>query len=123
MGQPEGKRLLIVVRRAPYGSSLARTALDTALAAAAFDQPVNILFLGDGVLQLQAGQDTAALGLKNCGRLLASLPLYDIDKVYADAAAVERYCMLADSFPVPAELLDHHSMAELMANSDHLLGF
>ena len=123
MDQPDGKRLLIVVRRAPYGSSLARTALDTALAAAAFDQPVDLLFLGDGVLQLQAGQDTAALGLKNCGRLLASLPLYDIDKVYADAAAVERYGLPIDQTPVPAELLDHQAMAELMANCDHLLGF
>lgn len=123
MNAPAPKHLLVVIRHSPYGSSLARTALDTVLAAAAFDQPVAILFIGDGVLQLQPGQDTTALGLKNTGRLLASLPLYDIDTVYADAAAVERYCMQVDDFPVPTRLLDSHSMTELMAGCDHLLGF
>ena len=37
--------------------------------AAVLDQPVDLLFLGDGVLCLQPGQDSAVLGLKNSGRL------------------------------------------------------
>ena len=123
MSTPSGKRMLVVIRQPPYGSSLGRSGLDTALATAAFDQPVDLLFLGDGVLNLQPGQDSAVLGLKNCGRLLASLPLYDIERVYADAGAVQRYSMVASEFPVAAELLDSPGIRTLMNDHDHLLGF
>ncbi|MDX1735029.1 MAG: sulfurtransferase complex subunit TusC, partial [Halioglobus sp.] len=85
------RRTLLVIRHSPYGGSLARSAVDTALAAAAFDQPVTLLFMGDGVLQLLPGQDSKAAGMKNIGRQLASLPLYDIDKVYLDSDAAARY--------------------------------
>ncbi len=115
--------LLCIVRHSPYGSSLGRAALDTALAAAAFDQPVSLLFLGDGVLQLLPGQDAAALGRKNIGRLLGSLPLYDIDRVFVDAAAARRYGLDPDSAPVPVTVVDGAAIRELMAGSDHLLGF
>ena len=123
MSAASGKRLLVVIRRAPYGSSLGRSGLDTALATAAFDQPVDLLFLGDGVLSLQPGQDSSVLGLKNSGRLLASLPLYDIEHVYADAGAVERYGMAAGEFPVVAKLLDNRGIQALLNDHDHLLGF
>ncbi len=55
-------KLLVAVRHAPYGGSLAKTAIDTALAAAAFEQDVSVLFLGAGVLNLVPGQDGHALG-------------------------------------------------------------
>ena len=123
MSAAPGKSVLVVIRHPPYGSSLGRSGLDTALATAAFDQPVDLLFLGDGVLSLQPGQDSAVLGLKNSGRLLASLPLYDIERVYADARAVERYAMVADEFPVTTELLDSRGIQALLNDHDHLLGF
>ena len=40
------KTVLIVLRHSPYGSGLAKAALDTALATAAFDQAVDLLFIG-----------------------------------------------------------------------------
>ena len=73
----EPKQLLVVVRHSPYGSSLARASLDVALAAAAFEQPVKLLFMGDGVLQLLPGQDSQAIGQKNIGRLLLVWTKYE----------------------------------------------
>jgi tRNA 2-thiouridine synthesizing protein C len=117
------KQLLVVVRHSPYGSSLARASLDVALAAAAFEQPVKLLFMGDGVLQLLPEQDSQAIGQKNIGRLLSSLPLYDIDMVYADAEAVARHGIDLGSAQLPAQALDEHAMQQLMISCDHLLGF
>jgi len=123
MSAPGGKRLLVVVRHSPYSSSLARASLDVALAAAAFDQPVSLLFVGDGVLQLQSGQDCDALGVKNLGRLLASLPLYDIEQVFVDAEAAQHYRLDLAAAPLPTRALDRDAMAELIRTHDHLLGF
>ncbi|HSB95104.1 MAG TPA: sulfurtransferase complex subunit TusC, partial [Spongiibacteraceae bacterium] len=83
------KSFLIVCRRPPYGESYAREALDVAMACAAFDQPVAMLFLGDGVLQLSAAQHGAAIGQKSHDKQLSALPLYDIETLYADAQALQ----------------------------------
>jgi len=116
------KSLLIVVRRSPYGSSLARASLDVALAAAAFEQPISLLFMGDGVLQLMAEQESQAIGVKNIGRLLASLPLYDIESVYVDGEAATRYGIDLANAPVATQALDGPGIHRLMAGCDHLLG-
>ncbi|MCB1703363.1 MAG: sulfurtransferase complex subunit TusC [Halioglobus sp.] len=118
----EKKRLLIVIRHSPYGSSLAKAAVDVALATAAFDQRVELLFTGEGVLQLMPDQDSQRLGVKNIGRQLASLPLYDIDRVYVDAEAAERYRVNLDAAAVAVERLSPHDMHRLMVAHDHLLG-
>ena len=115
--------LLISVRHAPYGTSLARAGVDTALAAAAFEQPVTLLFQGAGVLNLLPAQDAAAIGAKDMARLLASLPLYDIETLYVDAAAAERYGIADTELPAGSELLDSEGMRQLLLDADHLLGF
>ena len=108
MSTPSGKRMLVVIRQPPYGSSLGRSGLDTALATAAFDQPVDLLFLGDGVLNLQPGQDSAVLGLKlGCdvavalaepltGDVLLGLQTKELGKVVLARALVEGVGVLLD---------------------------
>lgn len=117
------KRVLLVIRHSPYGSSLARASLDMALAAAAFEQHIDLLFMGDGVLQLLPDQDAAAVGLRNHARTLASLPLYDIDSVYVERAAADRYHIDLALAPLVVLPLDHHEIHQLMCQHDHLLGF
>ena len=112
-----------MLRRSPYGSSLAKASLDVVFANAAFDQPISVLFLGDGVLQLLPAQDSHALGIANVARQLASLPLYDINTVYVDARAVERYNLDLSAMSVNTQLLNEAEMHQLMLDHDHLLGF
>jgi tRNA 2-thiouridine synthesizing protein C len=61
MSRTDGKRLLVIMRHSPYGSSIARASIDTVLAMAVFEQPVSLLFAGDGALQLLPGQDCEEL--------------------------------------------------------------
>jgi tRNA 2-thiouridine synthesizing protein C len=123
MSAAGGKRVLVVIRHSPYGSSLARASLDVALAAAAFEQAISLLFAGDGVLQLLPAQESAALGVKNVGRLLASLPLYGVEQVYVEAEAAQRYQLDLTTAPLAAKALDCAAIAELIRAHDHLLGF
>ena len=122
MAHSGNKSVLLVLRHSPYGSSLAKAAVDVALATAAFSQAIDLLFLGDGVLQLIPDQDGRALGMKNVGHQLASLPLYDINHVYVDAEAVTRYSVDLSKAPVDTRVLDHHQLHRLMVGYDHLLG-
>ncbi|CAA0093847.1 Intracellular sulfur oxidation protein DsrF [BD1-7 clade bacterium] len=73
---------LYILRKPPYQGTLTRESLDMALATAAFDQQVQILFLGDGVFALKNEQQTETLQRKNISKTLPALELYDINDVF-----------------------------------------
>lgn len=83
------KNILLIARSAPYGSANSRELLDIALAGGAFEQNISLLFLGDGVFQLQGQQNSQLLGQKNLSKTLKMLPMYDIEKIYYQDSALE----------------------------------
>ncbi len=117
------KSFLIVCRRAPYGSSYAREALDAALAAAAFDQSVAMLFLGDGVAQLLAAQHGERIGQKTHDKQLSALPLYDIETLYVDAEALQARQLNAADLILPVQSLSVPEISALLAKHDVVLEF
>ena len=117
------KSLLVVVRHTPYGSSLARSSIEVALTSATFDQTVGVLFMGHGVLQLLPEQNSDELGVRNLAKLIASFPLYDLDNIYVDAAAVKQYGLQKNELALQAEFLSEAAMRDLMQRYDHIIGF
>ena len=94
-----------------------------ALANAVFEQSVDLLFLGDGVLQLLPHQDGQQLNIKSRGRQLASLPLYDINTVYVDAQAAARFQLDISGTPLSARLITPQQVHTMMVAYHHLLSF
>ncbi len=117
------KTFLLICRRAPYGQSLAREALDVALTAATFDQQVAMLFMGDGVLQLLKGQQPAAIAQKALDKQLAALPLYDIETIYVEAEALQQRGLALSDLALPARALSADAIAEHINAHDVVLGF
>lgn len=117
------KQFLIVCRRPPYGESFAREALDAAMAAAAFDQRVAILFLGSGVTQLFKQQSSATIAQKSLEKQLSALPLYDVNEIYVDAEALHQYHVSANDLSLPATPLNCDAIAALIARADIALNF
>jgi tRNA 2-thiouridine synthesizing protein C len=117
------KRYLIICRRPPYGESYAREALDVALATAAFDQTIAMLFLGDGVTQLLHAHDSAAIGEKSFEKQLSALPLYDINSIYIDANALEQRGFTAADLSLPAQAVSDTEISALLKNHDVVLNF
>lgn len=117
------KRYLIVCRRPPYGESYAREALDTALAAAAFDQPVALLFLGDGAAQLLSAHDSSAIGEKSFEKQLGALPMYDIDTIYVDTLALQKRGLRAEDLSLPVQTVGEAEISALLKDHDVVLSF
>ena len=117
------KSFLLICRRAPYGQSLAREALDVALTAATFDQQVAMLFLGDGVLQLLKAQQPAVIAQKALDKQLAALPLYDIETVYVEAEALQQRGLALSDLALTAQALSADAIAEQINMHDVVLGF
>ncbi|CAA0089426.1 Intracellular sulfur oxidation protein DsrF [Zhongshania aliphaticivorans] len=68
--------------RQAYGHSLAREALDMALATAAFEQTVSLVFLNDGIYQLLTAKDAQDIDKKPHTGPINALPLYDVTNIF-----------------------------------------
>ncbi len=117
------KSVLIVIRSAPYGNQTARETLDIILTAAAFEQPLSLLFCEDGVFQLLPEQQSGLIPAKNLGATLPVLPMYDVDKIYADRSALQQRGLDDTELLLPVSVLSHNEMADLAANHQTILSF
>lgn len=83
------KSLLIISRQSPWSGPSARETLDIVLAGGAFDLPIGLLFLDDGVWQLAAQQQAKALQQKDLSANLQALPMFGVDELFVcgDSAA------------------------------------
>lgn len=76
------KKILVLIRSAPYGSTLAKDAIESALTAAVFGQTVSVLMMGDGVFNALRSQVAKGSGFKDTSAMLQSLPLYEIEDIF-----------------------------------------
>lgn len=120
---PFTNNVLVSTRQAPYGDSLANDALTVALTYAAFGKSVSLLFLDDGVLQLLDEQTPGCLIHKNTAKMLQSLALYDIDKIFADELAMQERGVNLAHCVIPVRPLAAAAISALMAQHQTLLSF
>lgn len=117
------KKILFVMRQSPYGSNLAREALEAVLAAGSFEQQVSVLFMDDGVLQLLGDRQTGQTGRKNHCAMLQALPLYEVDQLYADSHSLRLRKVATDRTVPGVTTLDTGAVQKLMAGHHHILSF
>lgn len=118
------KKILFISRHAPYGSSLAKDALDAILASSAYDQQLGLLFMDDGVFQLLANQSPSAIKQKSFAALLPVLPLYDINSIYVHYESLEKRKIKPDELVLESiQIIDSAAIGKLLAEQDQLLSF
>lgn len=117
------KKILFVNTKAPYGSSMARDALDALLAASAYEQDLSVLFLGEAVFQLLTHQNPKDIGMKSLGATLPVLPMYDIEKIFIQESALLARGLTADDLVLPATVLGEDAIAALMGSQEAILSF
>ena len=112
------KSLLLICRQAPWAGMAAREALDMALAGGAFDLPVSLLFLGDGVLQLVSGQQPSCLQQKDLGANLQALPLFGVEALYVARADLDRRGLGTEHLSLPVTPVEDADLAALLNRHD-----
>jgi tRNA 2-thiouridine synthesizing protein C len=118
------KKILFISRHAPYGSSLAKDALDAILAASAYDQELSLLFMDDGVFQLLANQDSQEIAQKNFASILPVLPVYEINSIYVHCESlIKRQITINELVLDSVQIIDSKAICSLLAQQDQLLSF
>lgn len=112
------KSLLLICRRSPWNGPGAREALDIALAGGAFELPIGLLFLDDGVFQLLPGQQPAALEQKDLAANLQALPLFGVDDLYVCRQSLRLRGLDGQPLALPATPLEGPELADLFDRYD-----
>ncbi len=116
--------IAFIFSRAPHGSSAGREGLDAVLATSALSDNVALFFIGDGVLQLTAGQQPENILARNYIATFGVLPLYDVEQCYICGDSLAERGMAADAARVlPAEVLSSVALRERLAQFDRILTF
>jgi tRNA 2-thiouridine synthesizing protein C len=97
--------------------------LDVALAAAAFDQHINTLFMDDGVWQLLPDQNAGAIDSKNVHSTLQSLPLYDLESFHVDSHSLAARRLEPAQLDGELVLLEPAELAEFIDSHDQVMSF
>ncbi len=115
------KSLLLISRQSPWGGPSARELLDIALAGGAFDLPLALLFLDDGVFQLKAAQQAAVLEQKDLTANLQALPMFGVEDLFVcQHSLLERG--LADKLGnLPVKPLSTHDITALIDRYDQVI--
>ena len=113
-----GKKFLFILRRSPQHGVRVRETLDMLLTVAAFDQPVTLLFLDDGVYQIKRGQCPESAGLPAVAPTFEALPLYDVETVLVERESLEARGLTESDLVIPVELIARTEIAALVAAGD-----
>jgi|TARA_Y100000031_G_scaffold132548_1_gene153750 sulfur relay protein TusC/DsrF len=109
--------ITFISRTPPYGSDRAQLCLDTALAAAVFDQEINYVFHSDGVLQLLSKQNADAIDCKTLGNITETLEFYGIKNVFVDRSSLQQRNIQEDGLATGVQLIDAERLIEIIDKS------
>lgn len=112
-------KTLVIINQAPYGNWSGREALDMAFSLAAFDQPVTLLFTGDGVNWLRKDQQAAAIAQKSVDRNLAAASVFGVSAMLADQDSCDRFGLDQHTMIAGTTLTDMN--ADLLSGYDHVV--
>ncbi|WP_213878637.1 sulfurtransferase complex subunit TusC [Pseudomonas sp. dw_358] len=115
------KSLLIVSRQAPWTGPGAREALDIALAGGAYDLPLAMLFLDDGVFQLASSQQPVQLQQKDLGANLNALPMFGVEDLYVCVSSLVERGLSTEGLTLPVRALQAAELTGLFDRFDHVI--
>ncbi len=118
-----GQEVLFITSRSPWSSAAPAAGADLLMTVAVFEQPVRVVFSGDGVWQLLAGQDGDMLKMKTLSRIFPAFELYDIRHILVAESALRERNLTAADLVVDVTLVSDAEIRELIAGSKAVFVF
>ena len=118
MSEGTVKKIMVVNRKAPYGTVYALESLEVVLISAAFEQDVSLVFVDDGVYQLKKGQQTKGIETKNFSPTYRALDGYDVEKLYVERESLEARGLTEGDLIVDVTVLGAAELGALMDEQD-----
>jgi tRNA 2-thiouridine synthesizing protein C len=117
------KKIGILNRCAPHGTTQAREALDLSLALSAFNESLSLFFIDDGVYQLLADHHAETILQKNFQPMFKMLALYDVEKIYVCQASLLDRNLSVEQLVIKPRVLNREEIQLQLQAQDQLMSF
>ncbi|GLS26520.1 protein TusC [Marinibactrum halimedae] len=102
---------------------MAKEGLDAILAASAYGQHIQVLFMDEGVFQLLRHQSPKSLSLKSPSNLIETLPIYGITDLYVCEDSLTKRAINEELIMPGTQCLSKEDIKHLIATQDAILNF
>lgn len=123
MSAASAQEVLFITTRSPWDGSSASAGADLLMTTAVFEQPVRVVFCGDGVWQLHGGQNGEELKVKTLSRIFPAFELYDIRNVAVAETAMRERGLGRDDLVIDAGLASDDTIRAWIAASKAVFVF
>lgn len=121
------RKVLVLFRKAPYGSLYNWEGLQTLLIMGAYQMQgtiqISVAFLDDGVFAIVSGQDPSGLEMKPLSKTYPALPDFEVERFYTDKRSLDERNLTLGDLVIKPEVLDTEGMARLLQEQDAILPF
>lgn len=106
------------MRTPPHHGSILQEKLDVLLTTAAFDQPIVLLFLDDGVFQLKKTQQPEKQVLKDTACILNAVEMYGVKSLFIEVEAMQERGLKQSDFTSPLKAINRKEINNFMKQFD-----
>ncbi len=117
------QEVLFIASRSPWSSAAAAAGADLLMTTAVFDERVRVVFCGDGVWQLLAGQDGDTLKMKTLSRIFPAFELYDVRHIQVSESALRERSLTAADLVVDVSMVGDDEIRALITSSKAVFVF
>ncbi|MBV7300979.1 sulfurtransferase complex subunit TusC [Enterovibrio paralichthyis] len=117
------KKLGFVFSSAPHGSAAGREGLDAVLATSNYSEDLVLFFVGDGVMQLLAGQSPDTVLCRDYISTFKMLSLCDVEEVYVCAESLAERGLSEQPLIISAEKVSADEIATTLGRCSKVLQF
>ncbi|QIR14688.1 sulfurtransferase complex subunit TusC [Shewanella aestuarii] len=117
------KKIYILFRHSPYGSTTNREGIDLALLSASFEQQVSLVFCNEALLHLLPNQQPEKVGSKDYISVFKAFELYEIETVLACQDSMNLLGLTANDLAIEANIVNAKVIAEQLQDADEVLVF
>ena len=115
------KSFLYVIQSASFDGVRMQEALDEIMTVAAFDQPVSLLFLDEGVYSLKRGQNPGVLKLKDVAPIFDALAMYEIQQLLIEDESLKIRGLSYGDLILSVKLVSRSEIGGLLDKFDVIL--
>jgi len=117
------EKVLVMLRKAPYGSVYTAEAFRTIMGIAVFEMDICVVFIDDGVYSLVKDQNPKKLDMKPLGDGFPMLKEFNVNRFVVHDESLSERGLTVDDLVLDVELANSSQVSETVKNYGRVLPF
>ena len=117
------EKVVVILRKAPYGSVYTAEAFRTIMGIAVFEMDICVVFVDDGVYSLIKGQNPEKLDMKPLGDGFPMLKEFNVNRFVVHDESLSERGLTADDLVLDVEMANSSQISEIIKDYGRILPF